>query len=176
MILMNRKEKKDGDKRYFILDSTGIIHFVPNEEIFLENDCILLPDDVKEEIKSFGSRVVLELIEADNRFIYTHPSQESIKKVRVIAEDSGDLSSLSEIDIQVLALAFDYPGSILISDDYAIQNICSFADIIFKPQSFKIKSTRKYFWKCEGCGEKFASKKTICIECGNRVKRYYKKE
>lgn len=161
---------------YYILDSTAIIHFTLIEELQLENNQILLPSDIKNELKSTRSRTALELIESEERVVYTHPTKESIDKIIAIAKESGDFFSLSEIDIQVLALSLDYPNSILISDDNAIQNVCSFSDISFKPTNFEIKTTREYFWKCIGCGEKYSTKTSVCPECGNIVKRYFIKK
>ena len=176
MILMNKEEINEKKIKYFILDSTAIIHFSLTEETQLENSQILLPEDIKNEIKSTQSRTALELIESDDQVVYTHPTTESIERIVSIAKKTGDSSSLSEIDIQVLALSLDYPNSTLISDDNAIQNVCSFSDINFKPTHFRIKTSREYFWKCKGCGEKYSTKISICPECGNIVKRYYIKK
>ena len=170
---MSKEEKKEKEARYYILDSTAIIHFSLNEEIELEDSQLLLPVDIQNEIKSTQSRSVLELIESEDKVVYTHPTKESTRKITTIAKETGDLSSLSKIDIQVLALSLDYPNSTLISDDNAIQNVCSFAKIGFKPTHFRIKSSRKYYWKCKGCGEKYSTKIQICPECGNEVNRYY---
>jgi len=173
---MNKEEMNEKKIQYYILDSTAIIHFTLTEEIQLENSQILLPEEIKNEIKSAQSRTALELIESNDKVVYTHPTKESIKRIISIAKQTGDFSSLSEIDIQVLALSLDYPNSTLISDDNAIQNVCSFSDINFKPTHFRIKTTRKYFWKCKGCGEKYSTKISICPECGNTVNRYYIKK
>ncbi|MEE9410643.1 MAG: hypothetical protein V3V41_06920 [Candidatus Heimdallarchaeota archaeon] len=173
---MKNKRVIHGDKTYYILDSTTIIHYIPNEEPISKNSIILLPEGLKQEIKSPQSRAALELIEADNQVVYTHASQESLKKIKLLARNSGDSSTLSNVDIHVLALSLDYPDSVLISDDYAIQNICSLANIEFKPLFFKIKSVRKYFWKCKGCGEKYSEEIAVCPECGNVVKRYYMRQ
>ena len=159
-----------------ILDSTAIIHFTLIEELKQENYQILLPADIKNELKSTQAKTTLELIESEANIVYTHPTKESINKIISIAKETGDFFSLSEIDIQVLALLLDYPNSTLISDDNAVQNICSFSKISFKPTSFRIKTTREYFWKCKGCGEKYSTKKSVCPECGNIVKRYFVKK
>lgn len=162
--------------QYYILDSTAIIHYTLIEEIQLENCRILIPANIKNELKSPQARTALELIESEDKVVYTHPTKDSIQKIISIAKETGDFSSLSEIDVQVLALSLDYPDSILLSDDNAIQNVCSFSNISFNPTNFEIKTTREYFWKCKGCGEKYSTKVSICSECGNEVNRFYVKK
>ena len=161
---------------YYILDSTAIIHFTLIEELQLEKIQILFPAGIKNELKSNQSRTALELIESEGNVVYTHPTKESINKIISVAKKTGDFFSLSEIDIQVLALSLDHPNSTLISDDNAVQNVCSFSNISFKPTQFGIKVTREYFWKCKGCGEKYSTKTSLCPECGNIVKRYFIKK
>ena len=80
---------------------------------------------------------------------------------------------VSKIDIQVLALALDFPNSVIYSDDNAVQNVSAFLNIDIMSQHFKIRNKREYYWKCRVCGEKFSSKVETCIECGSPVKRYF---
>jgi rRNA maturation endonuclease Nob1 len=89
------------------------------------------------------------------------------------AEETQDIENLSEIDIQVIAIALDYQNSTVISDDNGVQNVCAHLEIPIKPYSFKIRKTREYFWKCTVCGEKYKRKQGICIECGSPTKRLF---
>lgn len=163
------------EKRMIILDSTAIIHYFPNEEVRNENTYLILSDKLKNEIKSFQARAVLELLEAERRIIYANPSLGSIKKAKQAAVLSGDIASLSEPDLNVIALSLDYPGSTVISDDNAVQNVCSHLSIEVETYSFKIKARRVYFWRCIGCKSVFKTKSSVCPECGNKLHRYYKK-
>jgi rRNA maturation endonuclease Nob1 len=160
---------------YLIVDTTAIIHFSAIEENLAVNEFLLLPEGIKDEIKSHKAQTIFQLIEGSEKAIFDTPSNGALSEVRIKASESGDLDSLSIIDIQVIALALDYPNSVILSDDNAIQNLCSFLQIPVKPQFFKIKNKRQYFWKCNVCNTKFETKKITCTECGSPLKRYYTK-
>ena len=174
MILMNNNNKDE--KKTYIIDSTAIMHFFPNEQLANEEAYLIMPEKLRSEIKSFQAKAALEVMAADQRLMYTSPSEQSIKIVKEKATSSGDINSLSEIDIQVIATALDFPGSKVISDDNAVQNLCSFLNIKVETFTFKIKTRRVYFWKCIGCKSVFKTKLDVCPECGNRLKRFYKKK
>ena len=173
MILMS---KENQEKRTYIIDSTAIMHFFPNDKIANEDSYLIIPDILRSEIKSFQAKAVLEVMGADQRLIYTSPSEHSLNTVKEKAKSSGDISSLSKADVHVVATALDFPGSYVISDDNAVQNLCSFLGIKIETFSFKIKTRRVYFWKCIGCSNKFKEKIDMCPECGNKLKRFYKKK
>jgi len=169
------KINNQNHKMYLIVDTTAIIHFSYIEENLAINEFLLLPEELKEEIKSQEAQTIFQLIEGSEKTIFDTPSNGALSEVRIKASESGDLDSLSNIDIQVIALALDNPNSVILSDDNAIQNLCTFLQIPVKSQFFKIKSKRQYFWKCNVCNKKFETKRTNCTECGSPVKRYYKK-
>ncbi|MBY8999348.1 MAG: hypothetical protein KGD64_00355 [Candidatus Heimdallarchaeota archaeon] len=164
------------EKKTYVIDSTAIMHFFPNEQLANEDTYLIIPEKLKSEIKSFQAKAVLEVMDADQRLIYTSPSDHSIKIVKEKAISSGDISSLSETDIHVIATALDFPGSRVISDDNAVQNLCAFLNIDVETFLFKIKTRRVYFWKCVGCNNTIKTKLNVCPECGNRLKRFYKKK
>lgn len=173
MILMSKDKQ---EKRFYIIDSTAIMHFFPNDKIVNEDSYLIIPDILRSEIKSFQAKAILEVLDANKRLVYTSPSKHSLITVKEQAKLSGDISSLSKTDIHVVATALDFPGSHVISDDNAVQNLCSFLGIRVEAFSFKIKTRRVYFWKCIGCSNTFKEKIELCPECGNKLKRFYKKK
>jgi rRNA maturation endonuclease Nob1 len=170
---MNEKKEK---QNYLIVDSTAIIHQFILENELKENDRLLVPELLEDEMKSSESRSVLTVLEAEGKIIKTPPSSESIKRIMKIAEETGDISALSEIDLHVLALAQDFPGSVIYSDDNAVQNVCKRLNMKFNSIQFKIKHQREYFWKCTVCGSKFTYKLDDCADCGSPTKRYFRKK
>ncbi len=173
MILMSKDRQ---EKRTYIIDSTAIMHFFPNDKFVNEDSYLVIPDILRSEIKSFQAKAVLEVMAADKRLTYTSPSEHSLNIVKEKAKSSGDISSLSKADIHIIATALDFPGSHVISDDNAVQNLCSFLGIKVETFFFKIKTRRVYFWKCIGCSSTFKEKIDLCPECGNKLKRFYKKK
>lgn len=59
---------------------------------------------------------------------WTEPSKESLERAVSAAMKTGDLASLSETDLAILAIAIEKEGRIF-TDDYRLQNTCSNAGI-----------------------------------------------
>ena len=172
---MNNYEKEE-HLQYFIVDSTAIIHHFVFEREIKDNEVLLIPEKLEDEIMSFQAKSTLELLKEESKIIFTRPTEKSLIEIKKHAKKTGDISALSTIDLQVLSLALDYPHSVILSDDNAIQNICRKLNIKFKPFQFKIKHFREYFWKCSVCGSKFTQKMEKCPDCGSPTKRYYSKK
>ncbi len=130
--------------------------------------------------------VVSEIIDENSKLYFSvknlivePASEESVKKVISVAKDTGDVHKLSETDIKLLAKALDElkRGNevVLVTDDYAIQNVAMKLGINFEGVIQK-KISKGYKWVkvCSGCGRKIKS--DICPVCGSeavvrRVKR-----
>ena len=171
---MNEKDSKE--KTYFIIDSTAVIHVMSKENLSDKSTILIFPEILKSEIQSFQAEAIFEALKTDNRIMFSEPTTQSIKKAISIAEKTNDIASLSEPDLQIIAIALDFPNSTVISDDNAIQNVCFHLQIPFKSYSFRIKTAREYFWKCTVCNQKYKSKQDTCIECGSPTKRFYVKK
>ena len=89
------------------------------------------------------------------------------------ASKTGDLTRLSPVDLEILALAIS-TGEKLFTDDYSLQNVCRCLGHQFEAVSNK-KSTQQWGWqlKCIGCK---ATKKVDsqteqeCDICGSPMK------
>lgn len=171
---MSKEDSKA--QKYFIIDSTAIIHVMSKEDFSDENTTLVFPESLRNEIQSFQAEAVFETLKADDRLIFSTSSSQSIKKVESMAEKTCDDVSLSETDLQVIAIALDFPNSTVVSDDNAIQNVCFYLEIPIKSYSFKIKMAREYYWKCTVCGQKYKTKQNQCIECGSSTTRLFVKK
>ena len=86
-------------------------------------------------------------------------SRESIEEVVEVAKKTGDIHKLSKTDIRVLAKALDEMKKgnevVLVTDDYAIQNVAMKLGIKFEGiiQS-QISKEFKWVKVCQGCGRK----------------------
>ncbi len=157
----------------YILDATVIIHLLPNNFDFKPNDFLIVPISVIEEIKTKPAKMSLDFLIDEKVVRVMIPSESGLIKAKEWSAKTGDISHLSNCDLDVIALAFDHIDSIIISDDKAIQNVCKSAKIVFQPPFFRMKTQRQYFWRCIVCNEKYDTQKESCIECGSPVKRYY---
>ena len=92
------------------------------------------------------------------------------------ARRTGDLQHLSLADIDVLALALELSHEraevLLITDDYAIQNVA--AELSVPVESILQRGIRqrwKWSFRCSSCGQTFDHPPVECTVCGGPVKR-----
>jgi UPF0271 protein len=103
------------------------------------------------------------------------PKQEVVSEVKRAAETTGDISRLSETDIEVLALALEL-NAVIITDDYSIQNLAMVLSIEYQPGVEEgITEIFKWVSKCTGCARRFNGKKGPCPVCGSDLKMVRKK-
>ncbi|WP_456330265.1 type II toxin-antitoxin system toxin endoribonuclease Nob1 [Archaeoglobus sp.] len=99
-------------------------------------------------------------------------SPESVEKVKEAARRTGDIHKLSDTDIKVLAKALDEieKGNevVLVTDDYAIQNVAMSLGIRFDGILHRrISKEFKWVKVCRGCGRKIESE--VCPVCGSEA-------
>ncbi len=97
------------------------------------------------------------------------------------ATATGDLPSLSNPDISVIALAIETDDPMVLSDDFRIQNVLKKLKIPFEP-AWEIGDRRikeVWFWsfRCRGCGRYFDDGDNLpdCPICGSELKRARRK-
>ena len=100
-------------------------------------------------------------------------------QVKEAAAKSGDISGLSEIDLQLIALAYQYANSVLYTDDYRMMNVCNLLKIRCEAVATRgITEFWKWIVRCTGCGRVTESTKEMdklpnCDICGSpqKIKR-----
>ena len=103
------------------------------------------------------------------------------ESARKAAGDTGDLEELSDADISVIALAFELEETVVVTDDFRIQNILKKAGIGFEPAGeigdMKIQHVWKWTFRCRGCGRYFerSMKNDECPVCGSQVRSVRRK-
>ncbi len=126
-------------------------------------------DEVKDPPES---RLFLEGLISAGKVKVLQPSEESIRAVREAARRTGELNELSEADLEVLALAYEVGGGVLLTDDYNLQNIARTRDGV---QNLKrgIKRVIRWNYVCVGCGNRFSEMPPgggVCPDCGSPVR------
>ena len=111
------------------------------------------------------------------------PKSSTIDEVKDASKKVGDMRYLSEVDLQVLALALELKGTelapLIVTDDYSIQNVANKIGIAFTPlMTFGIKQRFKWILYCPGCYRKYIPefKYKECQICGTELKRKPKKK
>jgi len=145
-----------------VLDTSAIIYlndFRMFDETFTVSDVI---DEVKDRINTLKLSGI--------NFKVVDPTESSIKEIKEIAKETGDLEKLSRTDIKILGLAKEN-GLTIISDDYNIQNVAEKIGINYV-SLFSSKITKFIKWGkyCDNC-KKFFENKSMCPKCGNQLTR-----
>ena len=112
--------------------------------------------------------------------IWVSPDETNLVKARNAASNSGDLTKLSMVDIDLIALCFQL-NDVLFTDDYRIQNTLTKAGKSWKSVIQKgIDDVWVWMKVCTGCGKSKVSdsnnKESICDHCGSPFKLKKKKK
>ena len=103
------------------------------------------------------------------------PDGVHLKSVVTAARATGDIVRLSNADISVLSLAFQVGGT-LVSDDYAVANVAKALKIKVEHSLGKgLTEHREWTVYCSGCAKTFPPEKKVCPNCGNSLRRKYRK-
>ena len=145
---------------------------VPDSSFFIERrssdeDAVTLPE-VRDELED-TSRFRFDAATGKGMRLET-PSDETVRRVRNAAEETGDASVLSETDIRLVALAYEEEAT-LVTDDYAMQNVASRLGVGTRGAGKEeIEEERDWRYQCAGCGRVYDEKKR-CEVCGSETTR-----
>ncbi|MDI9644937.1 MAG: nucleotide-binding protein [Candidatus Verstraetearchaeota archaeon] len=159
----------------YVLDTSAIIYgFNPR---LVEGVHYITPG-VEAELSAGRTKSTMELSLASGSLKIRAPKPDFVTVVKARASSTGDLSVLSETDLEVVALALELDNDgrevVVVSDDYSLQNLCTLLSIEFKPMVTKGIS-QEFWWLlyCPACGATYEQKKgtTTCQICGHLLKR-----
>jgi UPF0271 protein len=122
-----------------------------------------------DEIELGKKRDELDLLVERGTLVVKPPSLDSMEKVNVGAQETGDINRLSRADIELLALAHELEA-VIISDDYSIQNLASRLGIEYdKFGKASIREEIEWTYRCKGCGRYYEEEQMDCPVCGSEV-------
>lgn len=126
---------------------------------------------VVEEIKDLRGKGRFEVLCSSGLMVY-QPGKESVDTIIQKSVISGDRQVLSETDIDLLALALEYSGT-LYTDDFAIQNCAHHMNISISPLIQRKAERRRWKIRCTGCGKYYDEypPDMHCQICGAMVRR-----
>jgi len=106
------------------------------------------------------------------------PKTAFLDRVRESSRDVGDMFFLSDVDLQVLALALELKSTgnepLIVTDDYSIQNVANQLRLEFAPlMTFGIRFRLHWIRYCPACRRKYPPdyKNRKCENCGTELKR-----
>ncbi len=103
---------------------------------------------------------------------------EFLDKVKEASRDVGDVFFLSDVDMQVLALALELKKAgdepLIVTDDYSIQNVANQLRLEFAPlMTFGIRFRLHWVRYCPACRRKYPPdyRHRKCEVCGTELRR-----
>ncbi|MFB6110559.1 MAG: NOB1 family endonuclease [Halodesulfurarchaeum sp.] len=148
----------------YVLDATAFI-----EEFDTEEEAVATIPDVREELTD-GAGYRYDAMEGAGMHVHI-PDAEAVERVERAAESTGDLDVLSETDLRLLAAASELDG-VLVTDDYAMQNVAAALDVATEVVAMEgITERRDWSWQCQGCGQEFEEQHDRCPICGADLAR-----
>lgn len=155
-----------------IYDTSAIIRGILN---FKSIGCAYTTHSVLRELKKRHANYakVIALIEA-NILEVLSPSKKFVEKVKEKATQLGELGKISNTDLEIIALAMSFRSKeediLVITNDFAIQNILSHLNIKYKSIGQReIREPREYTYECKNCHSKYETRYSFCPKCGGRV-------
>ena len=131
----------------------------------------LILNEIKHINKEYAA---IEILINSGRLKILDPDKNFLQEVAAIAKKTGDYQKLSPADLSILALAFQLK-SMLISDDYAMQNIAIILKIPIRAIGTKgIAKVRRWISFCSACGKTYGANISECMLCGNKLRRRFK--
>jgi UPF0271 protein len=106
------------------------------------------------------------------------PRNSFLQEVKEASRKVGDVRYLSEVDLQVLALALELKSvgliPCIVTDDYSIQNVANQIGVNFSSLiTYGIRRRFNWILYCPACHRKYPSdyKFKVCEVCGTKLKR-----
>ena len=151
-----------------VLDSSAII----NKIDFLSGKLITAPaviDEVRGKKLNEKISLALDINSIEQRL----PKEKFLGEVHKATREAND--SLSQVDMQIIALALEFKAEIA-TDDYGIQNVAAKLGLKTIPVAERgIKKILHWQYYCVGCKRNYELSQGACDACGAQVKRKAKK-
>jgi UPF0271 protein len=147
----------------YVLDASAFI----NEYHTTEQQATV--PKVREELED-ESAYRYDAMEGSGMHIHI-PDEETVERIERAARETGDLETLSETDIRLVAVAFELDGR-LVTDDYAMQNVAEKLEVAVELIAREgISEQRNWLFQCAGCGREFDENHDRCPICGSDLTR-----
>ena len=137
--------------------------------------CFTVPK-VIEEVKTLRHRAGIEVLLDSKALDIVEVARDHLKEVLKVAKKTGDITSLSEVDLEVLALALQLKRQgydpLLITDDYTLQNLASCLQIRWRGiRTRGIERRIEWRYRCTACGRVYYEFLKECSTCGHRLRK-----
>ncbi|OYT54740.1 MAG: hypothetical protein B6U72_01340 [Candidatus Altiarchaeales archaeon ex4484_2] len=153
-----------------MLLDTSVIY---RSDLNFSDGSYVVTNNVLQEVRDETVKSVLNSAINKGEMVVEEPGNDYIKKVREVAGETGDIQRLSDVDIELIALALE-KKYLLLSDDYSIQNMCRHLGIKYgRGMRDGINERLEWFMLCEGCGRRIPYDAAMkeCSVCGSELRK-----
>ena len=161
--------------KVLVLDTSALIMGL--DPLGLQVDTYSVPEVAEELRDQTGPSYRLAMSSSSGKMKIQAPTEDSLNEVVNHAKLLGDRLVLSEADSSVLALAVDLKKSgklpIIVSDDYAVQNVAEGMGIEYQSlSSLGIRQKYEWIYYCPACFKRsLTGDLQVCSVCGTKLKR-----
>ena len=162
--------------RALVLDTSALIMGL--DPLGLQVDTYSVPEVVEELRDQTGPSYRLAVSSSSGKLRINVPSKKSLEDVTEQAKLLGDRLVLSKADSSILALALDLMRDgmtpVIVSDDYAVQNVAEGMNIAYQSlSSLGIRQKYNWIYYCPACFRRYLAEKNVqtCDVCGTKLKR-----
>jgi len=108
--------------------------------------------------------------------VVRNPSDEARRAIELQSARSGEAGFVSEADREVVALALDLKNEglepVIVSDDYAVQNLSEHLNLGYGSlANFGIVHRFNWIMVCPACHRRYKVPEKVCRVCGTELKR-----
>lgn len=156
-------------EKIYVLDSTV---FLEGQTWFVSGEPCVTVYEVLEEMKSGQASIEFDKMVRLGLAI-VQPDSKYVKVVDGAIESTNDKVSVADKMVVALALHYKNKGKnvVVVSDDYAVQNLSKHLGLEFMPLAQKgIKQKFTWLKKCKACGKRIEPNEDVCHICGSEAK------
>lgn len=157
------------DTAIYVLDSSV---FIEQKSRQFLGKTIVTCYEVIDEMKSLKASIEADYLQKQGLEVL-EPQDEFFDKVQALRKTTNDKVSKTDMKVVALALQFHQKGKkvVLVSDDYAVQNLAKILKIeINSPTQKGAKDAFAWYKKCKSCGSKVPQEENECPVCGSEAK------
>lgn len=161
--------------KVLVLDTSALIMGL--DPLGLEFETYSVPEVIEELRDQAALSYRLAISTSSGKLKIQSPTSQCLKQVLDEAKVLGDRVVLSKADASVLALALDLlregRDPIVVSDDYAVQNVAEGIDIAYQSlATLGIRQKFEWTYYCPACFRRYSGVELeVCQVCGTKLKR-----
>ncbi len=161
--------------KVLVLDTSALIMGL--DPLGLDFQTYSVPEVVEELRGQAGPSYRVSISTSSGKLRIQSPTSAAIQKILERAKALGDKIELSKADTKVLALALDLVEDdqvpVVVSDDYAVQNVAEEIGIAYQSlANLGIRQKFQWIYYCPACFRTYPSGDLeVCQVCGTKLKR-----